>query len=89
MDDNGYMVSVTGWEWIVDDLGTELYQEDWGGGWGGCQCYTQGLVVAGRGGVLGFRGLWEPIVWNPVSQRWFILGVLIYRNVLICADTLH
>ena len=32
MDDNGYMVSVTGWEWIVDDLGTELYQENWGGG---------------------------------------------------------
>lgn len=41
---------MTGWERIVDDLGTELYQEDLGGG-GGCQCYNQGPAVAGRGGV--------------------------------------
>ena len=50
------MVSVIGWARIVDDLGTELYQENWGGGWGGCQCYTQGLVVAGRGGGVRIQG---------------------------------
>ena len=41
---------MTGWEWIVDDLGTELYQEDWGGGMGRVPVLHPGSSCGRKGG---------------------------------------